>query len=48
MVPKLFGCAKDFRFSSFAHPSVQLYCPFNVTSSRSYDVVFQSYDVELF
>ena len=49
LVPKLFGFAKSFRFSSVAHPtSVHLYCLFNVTSSRSYDVTCQSYDVESF
>ena len=47
LVPKLFGFAKNFRFSSFAPPSsVQLYCLFYGTSSRSYDVTFQSNDVE--
>ena len=49
LVPKVFGFAKNFRFSSFAPPtSVHLYCLFNVTSSRSYDVTCQSYDVESF
>ena len=49
MVPKLFGFAKIFRFSPFSPPtSVHLYCLFNVTSSRSYDVTCQSYYVEPF
>ena len=49
LVPKLFGFAKNFRFSSFASStSVHLYCLFNVTSSKSYDVTCQSYDVESF
>ena len=49
LVPKLFGVAKNFRFSSFAPPSsVRLYCLFNVTSSGSYDVTFHPNDVELF
>ena len=50
LVPKLFCFAVVvFYFSSFAHPSsVQLYCLFYVTSSRSYDVNCQSYDVESF
>ena len=49
LVPKLFGFAKNFRFPPFASPtSVHLYCLFDVTSSRSYDVTCQSYDVESF
>ena len=49
LVQKLFGSAEIFRFSSVASPtSVHLYCLFNVTSSRSYDVTCQSYDVEYF
>ena len=48
-MPKLFGFAKIFRFSFFApSTSVHLYCLFNVTLSRSYDVTCQSYDVESF
>ena len=49
LVPKLFGFAKNFRFSFFPPPdSVQLYYLSYVTLSRSNDVTFQSKDVELF
>ena len=48
-VPKLFGFAKNFRFSSFAPPSsVQMHCLFYETSSRFYDVTFQSNDAQIF
>ena len=49
LAPKSFGFAKKNRFSSVAPPSLeQLYCLFYGTSSRSYDILFQSNDVELF
>ena len=49
LVPKLVSFAKIFRFSSSAPPSsVQCNYLFYITSTRSYDVTFQSYDVELF
>ena len=45
LVPTFFGFAKNFRFSSFAPPnSVHL----KIAYSRSYDVTYQSYDVESF
>ena len=49
MVPKFFGFAKNFRFSSFPPPfSVQLYCLSYITSSRSNGVFGQSEGVESF
>ena len=40
LVPKVFGFAKNFRFSFFEPPSsVQFYCLFYVTSSRIQDLM---------